>query len=97
MNMKMIFSVVEIKQLGKGLGRTLSVRLEGEYAGTAGCESVHTAGDPPPARYTIHAVLPFDPEYGNLQIGNQFVLERAHSILSDGKGGMKVGMRGVLD
>jgi hypothetical protein len=82
MNSKMIFSVTEIKQLGRGLGMSLSVRFDGEYEGS-GYES--SAGvEPAPSRYTIHAVLPFDPDYGNLQIGNRFVLERASSLLTGG-------------
>lgn len=81
MDMKMIFSVVEVKQLGRGFSRSLSVRFEGEYEGigTAQAEGLETV----PARFTIHAVLPFDPEYGNLQIGNRFVLERASSLLAE--------------
>jgi len=67
----LVFSVVEIKALGSGLGRRLSVRLDGDWLDRASCNS---QGAPQPAAYTIHAVLPYSPEYGTLQIGQRFGL-----------------------
>lgn len=74
-NMDLVFSVVEIKALGSGLGRRLSVRLDGAYDGCG--QATNCAGDVPPAQYTIHAVLPFSPEFGPLQIGHRFRLTTA--------------------
>lgn len=79
----LIFSVVEIKQLGRGLGRTLSVRYEGEYENSGqSVDSYNGAGDPP-ARYTLHAVLPYDPDTSQLKIGQQFLLAPRASQIQD--------------
>lgn len=80
MRNELVFSVVEIKLLGQGLGQRLSVRLDGEYDGVGYASGADS--NPPPARYTIHAVLPFSPEYGTLQIGQRFKLV-ADPILCD--------------
>ena len=68
------FSVVEIKSLGYGLSRRLSVRFDGAYPGTAKCGGISL--EESPASFTIHAVLPYSPEYGTLQIGQKFSLVR---------------------
>jgi hypothetical protein len=57
----MIFNVTEIKKLGRGFDMNLSIRMEG--------------GDN--TRYTIHAVLPYTPEFGQLQIGQEFELKKS--------------------
>ena len=73
------FRVTEIKQLGKGLSMNLSIRMEGDYLGSGEC---HPNGvEQPPARYPLHAVVPYSPEFGPVQIGQRFRLVRVVDTL----------------
>src|ERR1700687_3366687 len=64
----MNFEVTEIKSLGKGLDKRLSVRLEAipEF-GTNQC------GGEQETLYTIHAILPQNSEFSSIQIGEGFI------------------------
>jgi hypothetical protein len=67
----MEFRIVEIKGLGLDEGgytvcpHSLSLRLEGR--------APMSTGGP---KYTVHAVVPFIPEFGSAKIGDAFKLER---------------------
>jgi hypothetical protein len=79
----MEFTVTEIKALGvrdqvvsaftKLPGHSLSLRLEGYEP----CSS----GGP---LYTIHAVVPYSPEFGSIQIGQRFKFERIEDKVNHG-------------
>lgn len=73
----MEFEVTEIKALGNNRAtgftvgpESLSLRLEG-YAPCS-------VGGP---RYTLHAVVPYSPEFGTVQVGQKFKLERVVQVL----------------
>jgi hypothetical protein len=73
----MEFKVVEIKGLGLDeVGYTvgphsLSLRLESR--------APMSTGGP---KYTVHAVVPFTPEFGSVKIGDVFKLERFEKLQS---------------
>lgn len=79
----MLFELMEVKVLGKGQDRILSLRLEksasqcrveedSDYQ--SGCES---GGIPTPdSRFSVHAVVPFNYEFSRLQVGQTFLLTR---------------------
>jgi hypothetical protein len=74
MQENLIFTVTEIKQLGRGFSRSFSVRLDGEFEGVGYSNPVE-GGRERESRYTIHAVLPAQ-DFANLQIGHDFKLIR---------------------
>lgn len=74
----MKFHIVEIKSLGYGLSRRLSLRLEK----SDDPNQAQAGGEPPLAVYTIHAVVPFNPEYGPVQIGQEFELVPSSSNIT---------------
>jgi hypothetical protein len=67
----MEFEITEIKMLGQGFGRSLSLRLD------AVSEARSASSGFSKSAYTIHAVVPFSPEFGNVQIGQRFSFLRA--------------------
>lgn len=69
----MRFEVVEVKKLGRDVFFSLSVRLEKKKDDGCG----ECGGEPKPSPYTIHAVLPYIPEFGNLQIGQTFEFKQS--------------------
>lgn len=66
----MKFHVTEIKALGSGMSRRLSLRLE--KSDDSNSAQSNAAGDPPQAVFTVHAVVPYNPEFGPTQIGQVF-------------------------
>lgn len=74
----MKFHVTEIKALGSSMGRRLSLRLEKSDDPNSAQQS-NGMGDPPPAVFTIHAVVPYSPEFGPTQIGQEFELVKSDS------------------
>jgi plastocyanin len=73
----MEFETTEIKMLGYGLGRSLSLRLD------ATNESKSASSGFTKAAHTIHAVVPFSPEFGNVQVGQKFKFERIEEPLHE--------------
>lgn len=71
----MKFHVTEIKSLGHGMSRRLSLRLEKSDDPGSGQAESNGMGDPPPAVFTIHAVVPYSPEFGPTRIGQEFELK----------------------
>lgn len=73
----MEFEVTEIKMLGTGIGRSLSLRLNAASSAktvSSGCTK---------AAYTIHAVVPYSSEFGTVQIGQKFIFERVEKTLQE--------------
>lgn len=75
----MLFELIEVKALGKGMDRSLSLRLEESHhqidtihSANAATSGIRTAD----SRHTIHAVVPYSAEFGKLQIGQTFLLTR---------------------
>jgi hypothetical protein len=82
----MEFRIVEIKGLGLDedgytvCPHSLSLRLEGR--------APMSTGGP---KYTVHAVVPFTPEFGSAKIGDVFKLKRFESPLQSGIKSEKAG------
>ena len=73
----MEFQVTEIKMLGQGLSRSLSLRLDAVQDPNA-----VQSYTPEKSRYTIHVVVPFSPEFGNVQVGQTFSFNRSITELA---------------
>lgn len=66
----MYFEVIEVKQLGEGFERNLSLRLracDAPGTGSIGCKPVHS----------LHAVVPFFAPFSEVNIGTRFKLIHA--------------------
>lgn len=70
----MKFNVVEVKKIGRDMLFSLAVRLEkSDEQGEA-----QSTGQPRLASpYTIQAVLPYSPEFGSMQIGDEYEFKRS--------------------
>lgn len=85
----MKFNVVEVKKIGRDMLFSLSVRLEkSDDPNTAQCGGPRLASS-----YTIQAVLPYDPVFGSMQIGDEYEFKRAESELPKSTGMRSTGMR----
>lgn len=68
----MKFEVIELKSLGTGLGKRLSIRLKDSPDPNMQSGSISVLNDQEPEpMYTIHAVVPFH-SFKSVKIGDEF-------------------------
>lgn len=75
----MEFEITEIKALGYDIGKSLSLRLER----APDANEAQSTGSRAKSGYTIHAVVPYSAEFGNVQVGQRFKFERTEMPLNE--------------
>jgi hypothetical protein len=87
----MDFEITEIKMLGHGLGRSLSLRLD------AVSNAMSASSGFSKSAYTIHAVVPFSPEFGNIQVGQKFKFERVDDTVELARAEMRKALPVIIE